>query len=133
VAVGDLMFEIDVFTGAHEGLVLAEIELPHGKASFERPDWLGDEVTGDLRHYDANLAASPGAGQNAIDGLIRFQPPGRHPKDRRHQHQGPVIVSADNASTSPASAAGSSSDSTARSPPRAAPSLSAAFMSMPIT
>jgi adenylate cyclase len=61
VAVGDLMFEIDVFTGAHEGLVLAEIELPDAKASFERPDWLGDEVTGDPRYYNANLAAGPGA------------------------------------------------------------------------
>jgi adenylate cyclase len=63
VAVGDLMFEIDVFTGAHEGLVLAEIELPDAKASFERPDWLGDEVTGDPRYYNANLAASPGAAE----------------------------------------------------------------------
>lgn len=49
-------WEIDVFEGAHAGLVIAEIELPSADARFERPDWLGDEVTGDRRYYNADLA-----------------------------------------------------------------------------
>lgn len=51
-------WEIDVFEGAHEGLVIAEIELPSEDAPFARPDWLGAEVTEDPRYYNANLAAA---------------------------------------------------------------------------
>ena len=56
VPAGALTWEIDVFVGAHDGLVVAEIELPGEDASFERPDWLGDEVTHDKRYYNASLA-----------------------------------------------------------------------------
>lgn len=53
-------WEIDVFEGAHAGLVLAEIELPGEDAEVERPDWLGEEVTGDPRYYNATLAGVSG-------------------------------------------------------------------------
>lgn len=49
------VFEVDVFHGAHEGLVIAEIELGSEDEAFERPSWLGLEVTGDLRYYNSNL------------------------------------------------------------------------------
>lgn len=51
-----LYFEVDVFYGAHKGLVLAEIELPSEDAHFERPEWLGKEVTGDSRYYNSYLS-----------------------------------------------------------------------------
>lgn len=50
---------VDEFRGAHEGLVVAEIELASESESFERPDWLGAEVTGDPRYYNANLVRDP--------------------------------------------------------------------------
>ncbi|MEO1197718.1 MAG: CYTH domain-containing protein [Pseudomonadota bacterium] len=49
-------FEIDVFAGRHTGLVLAEVELADVNETFERPTWLGDEVTGDARYLNARLA-----------------------------------------------------------------------------
>lgn len=57
VQLGDDRWEIDVFEGAHAGLVIAEIELPDADAPFERPPWLSEEVTGDPRYYNAHLAA----------------------------------------------------------------------------
>jgi adenylate cyclase len=56
VVVHDMQWEVDVFEGVHEGLVIAEIELPHAEAAFERPDWLGREVTHDHRYYNGYLA-----------------------------------------------------------------------------
>ena len=52
-------FEIDVFEGANEGLIVAEIELGHEDEAFERPSWLGQEVTEDVRYYNTALAAHP--------------------------------------------------------------------------
>jgi CYTH domain-containing protein len=49
-------FEVDVFHGAHEGLIIAELELQSEDEVFEKPDWLGEEVTGDERYYNAYLA-----------------------------------------------------------------------------
>lgn len=57
VKVGKARYEVDVFKGKHRGLVLAEIELPTERAGFERPVWLGKEVTGDNRYYNATLAS----------------------------------------------------------------------------
>lgn len=57
VQLGDARWEIDTFEGTHDGLVVAELELPDASAAFERPDWLGTEVTGDPRYYNATLAA----------------------------------------------------------------------------
>lgn len=52
-------WEVDDFTGENAGLVIAEIELSSENEAFDRPDWLGDEVTGEKRYYNANLIAHP--------------------------------------------------------------------------
>jgi len=56
---GKLTFEVDVFHGVHEGLVIAELELPSEGEPFDRPDWLGEEVTGDVRYYNSYLSTHP--------------------------------------------------------------------------
>jgi adenylate cyclase len=56
---GDLNWEIDVFDGENAGLVIAEIEFDRPDRAFDRPDWLGQEVTGDRRFYNADLAKHP--------------------------------------------------------------------------
>ncbi len=55
----DLLWEIDVFQGENRGLIIAEIELPHEDRIFEKPDWLGREVTSDPRYSNAKLAKTP--------------------------------------------------------------------------
>lgn len=50
-----LIWEVDEFHGKHEGLVVAEIELDNEEQSFEKPDFIGDEVTHDPRYYNANM------------------------------------------------------------------------------
>lgn len=52
-------WEVDVFHGENEGLVVAEIELGAEDEPFVRPDWLADEVTGDARYYNSSLARTP--------------------------------------------------------------------------
>jgi adenylate cyclase len=52
-------WEVDEFRGDNEGLVVAEIELESEGQRFERPAWLGREVTDDPRYYNANLVAHP--------------------------------------------------------------------------
>ncbi|MCX6302931.1 MAG: CYTH domain-containing protein [Bacteroidia bacterium] len=52
---GKHIFEVDVFHDKNEGLVIAEIELGSESEKFEKPDWLGDEVTGKSEYYNANL------------------------------------------------------------------------------
>lgn len=56
VPCGDHTYEVDVFHGANEGLVLAEIELSDELEAFEKPFWLGEEVTGDVRYYNSMLS-----------------------------------------------------------------------------
>ena len=56
---GAHLWEIDVFEGDNAGLVVAEIELESEDESFERPDWIGEEVTDDPRYFNANLVESP--------------------------------------------------------------------------
>ena len=56
---GGLTWEVDVFHDANAGLVLAEIELPSADTPFERPAWLGAEVTDDHRYRNASLAEHP--------------------------------------------------------------------------
>ncbi len=53
------IWEIDVFHDANEGLVLAEIELENEEESFTLPGWLGQEVSGDKRYYNAYLSQNP--------------------------------------------------------------------------
>lgn len=52
-------FEVDEFYGKNTGLVIAEIELKSEDETFEKPNWLGLEVTGDLKYYNINLALNP--------------------------------------------------------------------------
>lgn len=59
VRVGDHTWEVDVFHGANEGLILAEIELSSAGEPFEKPDWIGREVTGDRRYYNSMLTKHP--------------------------------------------------------------------------
>ena len=59
VPAGERKFEVDEFHGENEGLVMAEIELESQGEAFERPSWLGEEVTGDPRFYNGYLARNP--------------------------------------------------------------------------
>jgi len=54
-----LMWEVDEFFGANQGLVIAEIELESEDQALDKPDWVGEEVTGDERYYNVNLVAKP--------------------------------------------------------------------------
>ena len=56
---GSFTFEIDEFYGENEGLIVAEIELNNETDSFEKPNWLGEEVTGDTRFYNSQLSKNP--------------------------------------------------------------------------
>ena len=56
---GDFTFEVDEFYGDNDGLTVAEIELPDEQAQFNRPAWLGEEVTGDVRFYNSMLMKNP--------------------------------------------------------------------------
>jgi adenylate cyclase len=56
---GEFNWEIDEFFGDNEGLIVAEIELKEEKQAFERPEWIGEEVTGDPRYFNSNLTAHP--------------------------------------------------------------------------
>ena len=55
---GKHLYEVDVFEGDNKGLIIAEIELEDENESFEKPNWLGEEVTGDDRYYNASLSVS---------------------------------------------------------------------------
>ncbi|MGH2665487.1 CYTH domain-containing protein [Flavobacterium sp.] len=56
---GHHTYEVDVFYGDNEGLTIAEIELDSETETFEKPHWLGREVTGDNRYYNAYLSNHP--------------------------------------------------------------------------
>jgi adenylate cyclase len=56
---GGLVWEIDEFFGENQGLIIAELELESEDQEFEKPDWVGEEVTGDPRYYNANLIKNP--------------------------------------------------------------------------
>ncbi|WP_290637662.1 CYTH domain-containing protein [Aquisalimonas sp.] len=56
---GSHLWEIDEFFGDNAGLVVAEIELGHEDEPFERPAWLGDEVSDDPRYYNVSLVRHP--------------------------------------------------------------------------
>ena len=56
---GSHTWEVDVFHGANEGLILAEIELSSEDEPFEKPAWLGKEVSGDRRYYNSMLTKHP--------------------------------------------------------------------------
>ena len=55
IPAGERKFEVDVFHGGNEGLIIAEIELGSESEEFEKPEWLGAEVTGNPEYYNSNL------------------------------------------------------------------------------
>ena len=59
VEIGNHTYEVDEFFGDNEGLVIAEIELKSEDEPFEKPNWLGQEVTNDERYYNAYLSNNP--------------------------------------------------------------------------
>ncbi len=52
-------WEVDEFTGANQGLTVAEVELKDAKEEVELPDWIDREVSGDPRYYNSNLSIKP--------------------------------------------------------------------------
>ena len=56
---GKFKCEIDEFYGDNEGLLVAEIELDDENEAFDKPQWLGEEVTEDPRYYNVNLIKQP--------------------------------------------------------------------------
>lgn len=59
VIVGVHVYEVDVFSKDNEGLIIAEIELQNENESFEKPTWLGKEVTGNIKYYNSYLSTNP--------------------------------------------------------------------------
>lgn len=59
VKVGKHTFEVDVFEGQNEGLIIAEVELENENETFEKPDWLGNEVSQDHRYFNVYLSQHP--------------------------------------------------------------------------
>ena len=55
----NFLWEVDVFSGKNEGLVIAELELKSENQTFPRPDWLSTEVSGDRRYYNSFLSEHP--------------------------------------------------------------------------
>ena len=53
------VWEVDEFFGENTGLIVAEVELEREDQHFEKPGWIGDEVTGDPKYYNANLVIHP--------------------------------------------------------------------------
>ena len=56
---GEHTFEVDEFYGENEGLIVAEVELDSEEEEFDRPDWLGAEVTGEAKYYNSMLMKNP--------------------------------------------------------------------------
>lgn len=59
IAHAGFTWEVDEFLGENAGLVVAEIELPSEDAVFDKPDWIGEEVSGDKRYYNSSLIRFP--------------------------------------------------------------------------
>lgn len=59
VPAGEFTFDVDEFYGDNQGLIIAELELKYESDKFPRPDWLGEEVTGDQRYYNSELIKNP--------------------------------------------------------------------------
>ncbi len=59
IPIGNHIFEVDDFLGDNEGLVIAEVELKEEEENFLKPEWLGEEVTGDIKYYNSQLSKNP--------------------------------------------------------------------------
>lgn len=56
---GKHTFEVDEFYGENDGLIVAEVELSSEDEEFEKPDWLGEEITGDAKYFNSMLTKNP--------------------------------------------------------------------------
>ena len=56
---GGFIWEVDEFFGENEGLIVAEVELESEDQAFHKPDWVGEEVTGDTHYFNSNLIRNP--------------------------------------------------------------------------
>lgn len=63
VKCGNHIIEVDVFEGENSGLIVAEIELENENDLFEKPNWLGKEVTGVTKYYNSYLSKNPFRGE----------------------------------------------------------------------
>lgn len=59
ISIGNHLWEIDEFLGDNKGLMVAEIELQNEDETFNIPDWIGEEVTGEEKYYNSNLVLKP--------------------------------------------------------------------------
>ena len=59
IPMGEFVWEVDEFAGENQGLILAEVELTEEDQIVELPDWIGEEVSGDFRYFNSNLAKNP--------------------------------------------------------------------------
>jgi adenylate cyclase len=59
IALGGFTWEVDEFFGENQGLIVAEVELETEDQSFEKPVWIGEEVTGDPKYFNSNLIQNP--------------------------------------------------------------------------
>ena len=59
VKAGEHTFEVDEFYGDNDGLTVAEVELGSESEAFDKPEWLGEEVTGDVKYYNSMLMKNP--------------------------------------------------------------------------
>jgi adenylate cyclase len=59
IPLGDLVWEVDEFSGLNRGLVVAEVELSSPTQEIVRPAWLGEEVSHDVRYFNSSLARTP--------------------------------------------------------------------------
>ena len=59
IAFGGLTWEVDEFFGENQGLIVAEVELESEDQPFEKPEWIGEEVTGDPKYFNSNLIQNP--------------------------------------------------------------------------
>ena len=65
---GDHLWEIDEFAGANTGLIVAEVELSRPDEPFKRPEWVGEDVSHDIRYYNSQLARHPYANWSCASG-----------------------------------------------------------------
>ena len=59
IAAGGFIWEIDEFFGENQGLIVAEVELQSEDQAFDKPAWIGEEVSGDPRYFNSNLIKHP--------------------------------------------------------------------------
>ena len=59
VKIQNHVFEVDEFYGDNKGLIIAEVELNSETEKFKKPNWLGKEVTGDIKYYNSSISKQP--------------------------------------------------------------------------